>query len=298
MNKTLEMNKTLTKEFRFSQSNLQTFDRCRKCFYLRYIDELEWPAPITDSEEQWETATKRGQLFHLLIQQSALGMDVSEFIKASCDSELVTWWNNFQQFETCLEKSQRVFSEIELSAAVGGYTVIAKFDRIILPESDDMLSVFQIVDWKTGRHKPRQRALELSWQTVVYRYVFAEVGASLLEGNSVCIDPERIELQYWHAGFPNVLQPISYSKEEHEEARGRLLKAIEEIVSLHHQGQEDVAFPRTDDESRCCHCVYRAYCERERVPGKFSEWELLLEEETTGEDAIPEGSPIEDFGNL
>lgn len=284
------------REFRFSQSNLQSYDRCCRRFYLHYIDELEWPAPITDSEDQWEAAAKRGQLFHLLVHQESLGIDVAPTVEASSDPQLGEWWDNFKRFAPKPEVGERVLSEVELTAGVGGFSIVAKFDRITLPDHDE--AVLRIFDWKTGRRAPKQLELERSWQTVVYRYVFAEVGGSLFWENGVSVDPRRIEILYWHAGFPHAIQPISYSAAEHEEAGERLRHAIDEIVTLSDRAEGQSAFARTEDEERCRHCCYRAYCERERTPGAFVEWELSVDGDEVEEEGSTEMSPVEKFGNV
>ena len=284
-------------EFRFSQSGLQAFDRCRRRFYLRYVDALEWPAPVTDSEEQWEEATRRGQLFHLLVQQSALGLDVEATVAASGDPVLAGWWENFLRSAPHPGDGERVLSEVELSAAAGEFSAVAKFDRIVLPAPGSGATM-RIIDWKTGRLRPRQADLQRSWQTAVYCYVFAEAGGTLVgEGGSRSVDPGELELQYWHAGFPDALEPIRYSAAMHAEAGDRLQRAIAEIASLAGKGDPE-GFPRTGDKRKCGHCEYRSYCGRGHSPGAFAEWELLPvsdEERDEGEEGPwteePAGGP-------
>ena len=284
-------------EFRFSQSGLQAFDRCRRRFFLRYLDELEWPAPVTDSEEQWEEATRRGQLFHLLVQQSALGLDVEATVAASGDPVLAGWWENFLRSAPRPGDGERVLSEVELSAAVGQFNAVAKFDRIVLP-APGSVATMRIIDWKTGRLRPRQTELRRSWQTAVYCYVFAEAGGTLVDGGgSRSVDPGELELQYWHAGFPDALEPIRYSAALHAEAEDRLQRAIAEIASLAEKGDPE-GFPRTGDKRECRHCEYRSYCGRGHTPGAFAEWELLPvsdEERDEGEEGPwteePAGGP-------
>ena len=60
------------------------FTRCRRRCYLRFHRRLEWPAPLTGSEQEWERSLRRGERFHLLVQQHALGMaadDIVQFCK-------------------------------------------------------------------------------------------------------------------------------------------------------------------------------------------------------------------------
>ena len=273
-------------EFRFSQSGLQAFERCRRRFFLRYVDELEWPAPVTDSEEQWEEATRRGQLFHHFVQQSSLGLDVQATVAACGDPVLAGWWENYRRFAPRPGEGERVLSEVELSAAAGEFSAVAKFDRILLPAPGNSASI-RIVDWKTGLQRPRQAELQRSWQTAVYCYVFTEAGSALMnEGGTGPIDPGQLELQYWHAGFPEALEPIRYSARMHAEAGERVGKIISEIVSLAGEGKPE-RFPRTEDERECRHCEYRSYCGRGRSPAAFAEWELRAVSDEESEEADP-----------
>ena len=73
--------------------------------------------------------------------------------------------------------------------------------------------------------------------------------------------PGRLDLQYWHAGFPDPLEPIRYSEALHAEAGDRLQRTIAEIASLAEKGEPE-GFPRTEDRRKCRHCEYRSYCVR------------------------------------
>ena len=99
--------------FRFSQSGLATFQRCRRRFQLRYLRQLEWPAPVSESEEDWEVDLKRGQLFHQLVQQASMGIDVDGLVAASDDELLRQWWSNFQLHGP--HRQGRMYTEVELA---------------------------------------------------------------------------------------------------------------------------------------------------------------------------------------
>jgi hypothetical protein len=74
------MSRVLPNGFRFSQSNLEDYEQCRRLFWLRYVRELDWPAPVTAKADMWEAALRRGQLFHQLVLQDALGLEVSSTV--------------------------------------------------------------------------------------------------------------------------------------------------------------------------------------------------------------------------
>jgi CRISPR/Cas system-associated exonuclease Cas4 (RecB family) len=238
--------------FRFSQSNIGIFSQCKRRFWLRYLQRVEWPAPITGQLEQWEKAIERGQLFHHWAQQDSLGLAVDEVAQTHGDELLVRWWANMRAQPPQNMPAGQVFSEVQLSVPVGRYRLIAKFDRVIFAADGRVY----IIDWKTGRRRPQQQEFAQSWQTLVYRYVMVEVGATLNGGRAV--DADQVLLAYWHAQFPDLLQPIAYSLAEHEEAGAVLLAAIDGIAAL--VGEAD--FPMTDDLSECRRCSYSALCVR------------------------------------
>jgi len=77
------MSEVLPAGFRFSQGSLEDYEQCRRRFFLRHVAQLDWPAPATVEAEAWEAALGRGQLFHQLVHQDALGLDVSPTVQGS-----------------------------------------------------------------------------------------------------------------------------------------------------------------------------------------------------------------------
>ena len=259
--------------FRFSQSNLIDYGECKRRFLLRYVKDIDWPAPVTSAADEYEAAIERGQRFHHLVHQDALGLDVSDTVEGSEDAQLKHWWRNYQHRPPALPAGQ-TFSVIEVSVPLGDCRLVAKFDRLIFAEDGHVF----IVDWKTGNRRPDQNELRASWQTVVYRYVAVEGGSRLSDGGPIV--PEQLSLIYWHAEYPDLLQPIGYSQAEHTEARQRLESIVAEIVAL----RTEADFAKTDDWSLCRRCEFRSYCGRGRVAGE--EWEVR--EERLDWEMVPE----------
>ena len=264
--------------FRFSQSSLATFQRCRRRFQLKYLRQLEWPAPVSASEEDWEVDLKRGQLFHQLVQQASMGIDVDGLV-AACDDDLLRqWWSNFQRHGP--RRQGRVYTEVELAVPLRSHLLVAKLDRVVV-ETTGRVS---IMDWKTGLRPPSQQQLADSWQTAVYRFVTAEGGAWLTTGSELSpLPPEQIELLYWHAGFPSALEPIGYSAAEHEEVGRRLHAELDEIETEVASG----AFSRTADVGQCRRCEYRSFCARGRRPESAADSGLWEEEDDADWMLIP-----------
>ena len=263
--------------FRFSQSSLSAFDACRRRFWLRYLRRLEWPAALTITD-QWEEAIRRGKTFHQWAQQEALGLDLEETVDHCGDELLQRWWRNYREQPPAGVPRGTPLAEVQLTAPLGDCWLLARFDRVVIGEDGQAV----IFDWKTGLKRPEQRIHAASWQTLVYRYVLAEAGQVLNGG--VPIAPERISLVYWHAQYPEELQPIGYSREEHQKARETLTEGISRIAVL----EGEAAFPKTGDQEECRRCLFRTFCEIEVEPLASIEDGWEMEEEDGDRDLPPE----------
>lgn len=240
--------------FRHSQSSLACFGACARRFWLRYAERLDWPAPHSQQDAAREAAMQRGRQFHRLAQQHALGLDVAPVVEAA-GSDLQRWWQRYLDAPPAVPDG-RVFSELEISAAVGGACVTAVFDRLACGANGR----FVIVDWKTGQQRPDRDRLASSWQTIVYPFVLVEGGRSLNGGAAIA--PEQVALVYWFAEHPDAPVRFDYDAAAHERARSRLATALERIRAR--EGRAD--FAKTDDHAACRRCVYRAYCQRAAAP--------------------------------
>ena len=259
--------------FNYSQSSLTAFERCRRQFLLRYVERLAWPAPLTDQLGEWEAAADRGRAFHQFALQESLGMDVEDAVQRSCDPLLAAWWRNWREQPPVVPEGA-VFGETMLSVPLAGRRLVAKFDRVVLTDAGRAW----IFDWKTGRKKPEQAAYAQSWQTLVYRFVLVEAGAVLNGGRALA--PDDVTLVYWHAQYPQDLQPITYSAAEHERARALLSEAIAAIEAL----PDADAYAKTDDESECQRCAFHTYCNRPAA--RSDDWDI--DEDELEWEQIPE----------
>jgi hypothetical protein len=282
----------VTGSLQLSQSGLAAFARCPRRFYLRFVRRLEWPAPLTGSEQEWERSLLRGEELHLFIQQAALGIDVQNLVGAMGDTQLATWWQNFVDSPP-QQPHGDVHTELELIVPTGGvpaatqHQLMARFDRLIV-STDDSGAQIHIIDWKTGT--PRDpSSLESSWQTVVYRYIAVEASTRLVDDGSP-VPPDRVSFTYWQAEAPETPVVLAYDESAHEAARKQIEAAVGRIEQRLLDPLGEDAFERTTDLDACCHCPYRSYCERGREPPpgvdveqdyEDSAQDLLAMEETT-----------------
>ena len=261
-----------------SQSSLQDYMDCAQRFKLRYLDRLSYPAVETGPALENEKHQQEGEYFHRLIQQHLIGIPAEQIARFANTPNLQRWWENFQTakdlagvrdiLQARREKPGDVsalYPEANLSAPLGQYRLLAKYDLIAL--QDDKVTIY---DWKTYRKRPRNEWLSGRMQTRVYRALLVRAGAHLNHGKP--FEPEQIEMVYWFADFPEDPARLTYTSLQFHRDWDHLVKLAGEIAS-------PSAFPLTDDREKCLFCTYRSYCERGIQAGDMEQAEAEMEAE-------------------
>jgi hypothetical protein len=241
--------------FQFSQGSLQDFVDCRRRFQLRYLWNLSWPAVESEPALEHETFMRQGAAFHHIVQQHLLGVP-AEVITGSLrggDEILAGWWGNYLEHAGFVQADdlEGRYVEIALTAPLGDYRLVAKFDLLLLHAGGRGT----IVDWKTSRRPPRRAWLAERLQTRVYPYLLVRAGAALNGGQP--LTPEQVEMLYWYTNAPTQPMRFEYSQAQYQADETYLVGLVESI-----QGLEGQAFYLTADERRCRFCVYRSLCNR------------------------------------
>ena len=173
-----------------SQSSLQDYMDCAQRFKLRYLDRLSYPAAETEPTLESEKHQQEGEYFHRLLQQYLIGIPAEQIAKFANTPNLQRWWENFQnskdltRLQTHLQAQAEsgrdlsgLYPEATLSAPLGKYRLLAKYDLIALQDGKAT-----IYDWKTYRKHPRAEWLSARMQTRVYRALLVRAGTHLLHG--------------------------------------------------------------------------------------------------------------------
>lgn len=250
-----------------SQSSLQDYMDCARRFKLRYLDRLSYPAAETEPTLENEKHQQEGEYFHRLVQQYLIGIPADQIAKFANTANLQRWWENFQTAKELsgLRDLTGLYPEATLSAPLGKYRLLAKYDLIALPNSKAV-----IYDWKTYRKRPRNEWLNARMQTRVYRALLVQAGAHLNNGKP--FEPEQIEMIYWFADFPEEPARLSYTSAQYQRDRDLLLKLSEEVGAA-------ASYPLTEDRQKCLFCTYRSYCERGIRAGDIEQAEADMEAE-------------------
>jgi len=252
---------------------LQDYSDCRRRFELRYLQRLPWPAIETEPALENERHMRKGADFHHLAHQHQVGLPVERLSSQIKDEELAEWWQRYLATSsnvTTLPGYAPVhkFSEILLSAPLAGYTLLAKFDLLLVQPGQHL----RIVDWKTSRRRSERAWLARRLQTLVYRFLAVEAASHLNGGQPV--KPDQVDMAYWFTTSPDQPEIFKYSLEQYQSDREYLTRQISQIAAA---GPDD--FPLTPDEQRCRFCVYRSLCDRGVSAGMFDPQESPVDED-------------------
>jgi CRISPR/Cas system-associated exonuclease Cas4 (RecB family) len=247
-----------------SQSSLQDYMDCAQRFKLRYLDRLSYPAVETEPTLENEKHQQEGEYFHRLVQQHLIGIPGEQIEKFANTMNLQRWWENWKSFRS-LQDFGSIYTEATLSAPLGKYRLLAKYDLIAVQNGKAI-----IYDWKTYRKRPRNEWLAARMQTRVYQALLVNAGAHLNNGQP--FEPEQIEMIYWFADFPNDAARFAYTSAQFKRDWDSLLKLSEEIGSA-------PSYPLTEDRQKCLYCTYRSYCERGIQAGNMEQAEAEMEAE-------------------
>lgn len=269
----------LTPDFQFSQNNLQDYLDCPRRFDLRYLQRLEWPAPLSEPVLEQERLMTLGHRFHQMVHQHILNIPVEALTRTAADSDLSRWWHSYLAANPleglppnhCPEYA--LTAPLALDPAAGRepiqFRLVAKYDLLAIgPVPNGTRAV--IIDWKTSRKRPPDGYLQRRLQSRVYPFLLVEAGAHL--NNHSPILPEQIEMIYWFPAETEKPFRINYDKNAYQEDAKFLKSLLAEISS-----RKEDKFPLTDDEKHCRFCNFRSYCDRGVEAGSLSD----LEDETS-----------------
>jgi len=250
----------LSNDFQFSQANLQDFQDCRRRFYYRYVEKLSWPALETEPALANEKWMRQGARFHQLVHQYFLGLPVETLSEMSLEENLKVWWKGFLDYNP-VDPEMEIFPEKILVTKLSGFTLLAKFDLVVLGKDQSLI----IYDWKTSRKPGLRDQLSARLQTKVYSYVLAKAGHVFTNQGEVV--PERVRMIYWYANRPS--EPVEFRYDFRQLADDELMISalMEECISL----KGISAHPKTDDLEHCRFCVYRSLCDRGERAATFDD---------------------------
>jgi CRISPR/Cas system-associated exonuclease Cas4 (RecB family) len=256
---------TLPPTFQFSQNSLQDYVDCPRRFQLRYLLQQPWPAVESEPLTEFERLLEQGRRFHQLAQRHSLGLPEVELAKSIDDPDLRRWWRNYLESPPPGLPTAVRRPEITLSAPLGGYRLMARYDLLALDPQRRAV----VVDWKTNQKRPDSAALAGRMQTRVYRYVLVEAGTALNRDRP--LSPEQVTMIYWFAEYPAQPEILPYHTAQYTADAAYLADLVARIADHAASGEDE--WPLTPNERLCRFCTYRSLCDRGVLPGPLSEFD-------------------------
>jgi RecB family exonuclease len=248
-----------SRALRLSASQLSTYEDCpRRWFYDNVLR-------LADSSSVWADF---GSLVHDVLETFlAPGSTIEYSFEALLDLADEKWTDDIAQFAPQREQARRELRDVlatwwqmegqrfdradvvevehEFDVAVGAHSVRGRIDRVDRDHDRDGLA---IVDYKTGRHPPKESEVADDLQLAVYYLAALRSPALAAEGA-----PTRLELEYIRLN-KRFSQPITDDHETRAEAR--ILAAAQEMLDEHL-----APLPTAD----CDHCDYHRLCPLQRA---------------------------------
>lgn len=247
----------------YSQHKLHDYLECQCRYELKYIQQIVWPAVLSEPVLELEEQMKNGELFHLMAQQYFLGIDQEIILQQDVNGKMKDWWGAFVDFADYY-KSFRNQSEVLISTKINSFRFIGIFDVLISIPGEK----FIILDWKTNRTKPTRKYLSNHIQTRLYPLLLTSSGEPWNKGKKIF--PDQIEMIYWFANDPDHPESFLYSEKQYQEDLTFMVDLVHRI-----ENTKIGAFNLTDDERRCKFCNYRSLCGRGKIPGNFKDEETI-----------------------
>ena len=227
-----------------TQTQISTFERCKRCFYLRYLQKFAWPGKRRKTRD-----ARRGEDFHLIIRQLILGIPEDQLIIPEEDEKLKQWTAAWCR-EKPLQGFQTVYAEKEVTALFADILWLGKFDALAI--NDDRITIF---DWKTTPSMKGASFYINTPQTRLYRFLAKTCGSRLLGGGMHGIPAENIEMIYWFPEHPKSPIRLRYTEEAWQDDLSRLRLSAREMSF-----PDEAHYPKTDKERECQYCDYRKLC--------------------------------------
>ncbi|MEY2419144.1 MAG: hypothetical protein QOG90_1824 [Actinomycetota bacterium] len=248
-----------SRTLRLSASQLSTFEDCpRRWFYDSVLR-------LADSTSVWADF---GSLVHDVLERFlAPGSTIEYSFDALLDLSDELWSDDIAAFAPQRDQARRELKDVlatwwqmeghrfnradvvevehEFDVAVGDHTVRGRIDRV---DWDHDRNGIAVVDYKTGRHAPKESEVADDLQLAVYYLAALRSGELAAKGA-----PTRLELLYIRLN-KTFSQPIT---DDHEErAETRILAAAAQMLD-----EQLAPLPTAD----CDHCDYHRLCPLQRA---------------------------------
>jgi len=199
-------------KYTFNHDKFNTWKKCPRRYYYKYIKELNWPELSDDY--------KLGVAIHSLMNYRLRGLNIDNLLE-NADIEVQEVWNNIKDYE--LLNDDVVATEWGFSCRIGksDYWLNGRIDAVFYNKESGK---YIIADWKTGIIPKNP---EENFQHVIYMYAFYKCSKDL----KLDLKPEDIIFRYIKISDNIDTVSINFSQDKIIQYEDMLLNKINEINS-------------------------------------------------------------------
>ncbi len=220
----------------FSQHQLNTWKDCPKRYYFKYIKNINWAEPLSESNII-------GNNLHSLIYYYLNGQKIDHLLK-DADSKITERWQAYQNLD--ILNNQVIATEYNFLTRLSdsNYWLQGRVDAIFY---DKKKNKYIIADWKTGKTLPAN--LDNNFQCLFYLYSIHK-SKKLLK---LSFQEEDLEFQFIKITENPEFKSVRYSKDQSIKHEQILLNIINNIVSTEN-------FIKNPGQ-KCKTCKFEIICE-------------------------------------
>jgi hypothetical protein len=200
----------------FNHDKFNTWEKCKRRYYLKYIKELKWP----ESEDNY----RLGKSIHALIDYHLRGLKIDHLLK-NADEDVKEHWEFMQNLP--IMSNDLIITEWAFNSRIGNtkYWINGRIDAVFYDKAQNK---YIIADWKTGQSIPKDP--ENSFQSILYLYGFFK-GHKDLKLN---LSHKDVAFQYIKTLDVNIPAPVLYSPEKEKEYEQIFLSKINQMENEQH----------------------------------------------------------------
>lgn len=219
----------------FNHDRFNTWQKCKKMYFYKYVKELKFPEFKDDYE--------LGKSVHALIDYNLRGFKIDHLL-SNAKKDVLDCWNIIKNHNIMRKKVIKTEWGFDVQIPETVCRLIGRIDAIFF---DEETNKYIIADWKTGKFIPQK--MHSNFQHKVYLYAFYQARKDL----GLDFEPENLSFVYFKLLSDDV-EPteIKFSQEIFVEYEESFKKIIEEI-----ENTEQVPVPETCPVKSC---QYNALC--------------------------------------
>ena len=219
----------------FNHDRLNTWQKCPRMYYYKYIKELRYPEFHQDYE--------LGRAVHSLIDYKLRSLDTEHLLQGA-DEEILGNWNSIKNHPIMDKRIITTEWGFNTQVPETPCWLIGRIDAVFYDKENGK---YIIADWKTGKFTPQK--IHTNFQHKVYLYAFYQSRKDL----GLEFAPEDLCFRYFKIANDDIeITEIKFSQETLAEYEESFRNIINRIDKMEH-------FP-SEENCSVKYCQYKGLC--------------------------------------